>query len=288
MITQKSNLSICGGDHDVVTLSRVKATKTPDTTYRSKLRKDGTKSVSHQCIPHIEMINRLRGELTRRDFQIQGECHNLAHNRKSGNEGDRYFGLFQVSHGLRKGNNERATIIGLRNAHDKAFSAGICAGDSPFVCDNLIFSNEVTMSRKHTGDYDHLLQKVSSKIQEALGKVFGMWNKQDSRIDAYKNREISNSEANDLIIKAYQADALNVTQIPDVLNQWESSDHPEFWDRNVNSLYNAFTEVYKGNLGLRGGANLVKRSDGLHSVFDPFAGLLSKEVVEVEAETVNA
>jgi len=84
MITQKSNLSICGGDHDVVTLSRVKATKTPETTYRSKLRKDGTQSVSHQCIPHIEMIDRLRGELTRRDFQIQGECHNLAHNRKSG------------------------------------------------------------------------------------------------------------------------------------------------------------------------------------------------------------
>ena len=49
----------------------------------------------------------------------------------------------------------------------------------------------------------------------------------------------------------------------DVVDQWESSDHPEFWDRNVNSLYNAFTEVYKGNL-----TALPTRSQALHSVLD--------------------
>ena len=47
------------------------------------------------------------------------------------------------------------------------------------------------------------------------------------------------------------------------MDQWESSDHPEFWNRNVNSLYNAFTEVYKGNL-----VALPNRSDALHSVLD--------------------
>ena len=49
----------------------------------------------------------------------------------------------------------------------------------------------------------------------------------------------------------------------DVVNQWESSDHVEFRDRNLNSLYNAFTEVYKGNL-----VALPARSDALHSVLD--------------------
>ena len=53
------------------------------------------------------------------------------------------------------------------------------------------------------------------------------------------------------------------SKIIDVVDQWESSDHPEFWDRNVNSLYNAFTEVYKGNL-----VALPNRSDALHSVLD--------------------
>jgi len=48
-----------------------------------------------------------------------------------------------------------------------------------------------------------------------------------------------------------------------VVDQWESSDHPEFWDRNANSLYNAFTEVYKGNLSV-----LPNRSEALHAVLD--------------------
>ena len=60
-----------------------------------------------------------------------------------------------------------------------------------------------------------------------------------------------------------KAGALPKSKIMDVVNQWESSDHPEFWDRNVNSLYNAFTEVYKGNL-----VQLPNRSDALHSVLD--------------------
>ena len=52
-----------------------------------------------------------------------------------------------------------------------------------------------------------------------------------------------------------------------LFNQWEKSDHPEFWDKNMNSLYNAFTEVYKGNL-----VALPQRSDALHSVLDAEVG----------------
>ena len=83
------------------------------------------------------------------------------------------------------------------------------------------------------------------------------------RINAYKSREIKNAEANDIIINACKAGAVPKSKVMDVVDQWESSDHPEFWDRNVNSLYNAFTEIYKGNL-----TALPNRSQALHSVLD--------------------
>ena len=92
----KINLSICGGEHDVTTLTHVKSVATPDTTYREKLSKKGNRIVSHQPIPHGDMIDLFRQELSRRQFHVQNECHNLA------KEGARYFGLFQVTHGLRK------------------------------------------------------------------------------------------------------------------------------------------------------------------------------------------
>ena len=74
---------------------------------------------------------------------------------------------------------------------------------------------------------------------------------------------ITNAQVNDIVIRACKAGALPKSKIIDVVDQWESSDHTQFWDRNVNSLYNAFTEVYKGNL-----VALPNRSDALHSILD--------------------
>jgi len=235
-------------------LTHVKSVATPDTTYREKLSKKGNRIVSHQPIPHGDMIDLFRQELSRRQFHVQNECHNLA------KEGARYFGLFQVTHGLRKAETERSTIIGLRNAHDKAFSAGICAGDAPFVCDNLIFTNTIKLARRHTRN---ILNDLDFMINRAIGKLFNFWHGQDQRINAYKQFDLTNSQVHDIVIRACKAGALPKSKIIDVVDQWESSDHPEFWDRNVNSLYNAFTEVYKGNL-----VALPNRSDALHSVLD--------------------
>ena len=52
-----------------------------------------------------------------------------------------------------------------------------------------------------------------------------------------------------------------------VVEQWHDSDHDEFSHRNMNSLYNGFTEIYKGNL-----MALPKRSEALHSVLDAEVG----------------
>lgn len=41
-------------------------------------------------------------------------------------------------------------VLGLRNSNNKRFAAGMVIGIAPFVCDNLAFSGEVKLARKHT------------------------------------------------------------------------------------------------------------------------------------------
>ena len=41
-------------------------------------------------------------------------------------------------------------VLGLRNSNNKRFAAGVVIGIAPFVCDNLAFSGEVKLARKHT------------------------------------------------------------------------------------------------------------------------------------------
>jgi len=259
------NLNICGGNHKLVDLEQISLVPTPPVEFRKKENALGERNISYQPIAHHELVNRTKGFLASNGFTIQDEVHSLARDDKH------YFGLFSVDHPNRVAT-DRGCVVGVRNSHDKTFPAGLCAGDAPFVCDNLIFTNTIKLARRHT---KNILQDLDFTINRALGKLFGFWHGQDARIEAYKNRTLGNVYAHDLIIKATKAGALPKSKIIDVVNQWESSDHPEFWDRNVNSLYNAFTEVYKGNL-----VQLPNRSDALHSVFDNFVDFKIDDHVE--------
>tara|TARA_Y100000592_G_scaffold96945_1_gene166460 strand:- start:554 stop:1477 length:924 start_codon:yes stop_codon:yes gene_type:complete len=273
------NLNICGGNRTMVDYEQVVGVPTPPVSYRSKPNKrTGELAISHQPIAHHELVERTRGFLGDNGFTIQDEVHSLAR------DNNHYFGLFAVDHPNRA-ESDRGCVIGLRNSHDKTFPAGLCAGDAPFVCDNLIFTNTIKLARRHTR---HILDDLNQTINRAIGKLFGFWHGQDQRIEAYKDFELGNALANDLVIRACKAGAIPKSKIMDVVNQWESSDHVEFRDRNLNSLYNAFTEVYKGNL-----VALPARSDALHSVLDSqvdfdMANHFDLDDVDVVDEVVEA
>lgn len=252
---RKVNLSICGGNHNLVNFDEVVNVPTPPVEYRKKENANGERAISYQPVSHHSLVDQTKNRLAENGFTIQDEVHSLARSNQH------YFGLFAVDHPNRV-NTDRGCVIGIRNSHDKTFPAGLCAGDAPFVCDNLIFTNTIKLARRHTRN---ILNDLDFTINRALGKLFGFWNSQDARIEAYKDMSIGNVLANDLIVKAVQAKALPKTKILDVVNQWQSSDHVEFRDRNVNSLYNAFTEVYKGNL-----IALPNRSEALHSLLDNY------------------
>jgi len=270
--SRKVNLSICGGNRTLVDFDAVKGVPTPDVSYRTKPnKKTGELAVSHQPIAHDYLITQTKDRLEANGFTIQDEVHSLAR------DNNHYFGLFAVDHPNREAS-DRGCVVGLRNSHDKTFPAGLCAGDAPFVCDNLIFTNTIKLARRHTR---HILQDLDFTINRTLGKLFGFWHGQDNRIEAYKNRTIGNGIAHGLVIRACKAGAIPKSKVMDVVNQWESSDHLEFRDRNLNSLYNAFSEVYKGNL-----VALPARSDALHSVLDSEVDFNMQNHFDFDSEVV--
>ena len=266
------NLHICGGNRTLVDYDQVVGVPTPPVEFRKKENANGERAISYQPISHHEVVNRTKNFLGEQGFTIQDEVHSLARANQH------YFGLFAVDHPNRA-ESDRGCGIGVRNSHDKTFPAGLCAGDAPFVCDNLIFTNTIKLARRHTRN---ILNDLDFMINRALGKLFGFWHGQDQRINAYKQVELTNAQVNDIVIRACKAGALPKSKIIDVVDQWESSDHPEFWDRNVNSLYNAFTEVYKGNL-----VALPSRSDALHSVLDGEVNFNMDELMIEDAELVE-
>lgn len=238
-MTNVLNLSISAGSREV-TLDAVREIATPRSTR------------TWTPIPHGLLFDRVTRALGRRDLQVTQDVHAVSH------DGNRYFSLLQVAS---ERDQDYSLVVGLRNSHDKSFPAGLVVGNGVFVCDNLMFSGEIRLARKHTSRIRRDLPRL---ITEAVGKMHDARHRQDERIDAYKGREISDLEAHDFVIRALDAQAISTRQVKPVLQEWREPRHPEFKPRTAWSLFNAFTEVGKEN-------NLFSRprsSQILHGLMD--------------------
>lgn len=63
--------------------------------------------------------------------------------------------------------------IGIRNSMAKRLAVGVCAGFSTFVCDNLAFSSEIVLFRKHTSGLDiSELRMIAGGAMEKLFETY--------------------------------------------------------------------------------------------------------------------
>jgi len=202
-------------------------------------------------VAHDALVDSVKGALVSTGKEIVKEEHALYRG------GDRYFGLLHLGENNDGGN----TVVGIRNSHDKTFPAGLSLGNHVFVCDNLSFSGDVTVARKHTRFIGRDLDRL---IFSAVGKLADLRVKQEARFAAYRGRELSDLEAHDLIIRALLARVISGEAVTKVVGEWRKPAHDEFAPRNVWSLFNDFTEVLKGTAPMAA----VKRTMTLHGLLD--------------------
>ncbi len=179
-------------------------------------------------------------------------------------DGLRYFGAFQLA--ATDPASDYALVAGLRNSHDRSFPAGFACGSGVFVCDNLAFSGEVRLSRRHTA---RIREDLPRLITSAVGRLGTMKLNQEVRIQEYKEKEITDIQAHDLIIRAMDVGALTPIRVPAVLQEWRKPSHEEFAPRTAWSLFNGFTEAYKQSSPTL----LASRSIPLHGLFDQLVGI---------------
>jgi hypothetical protein len=234
----------CGAHH--VALDDINRVSTPRST------------ASWTPIPHQQLITTVQKALNSASLTIGNQAHSLSHS------GDRYFGLMEIK--SREASEDYCWVLGLRNSHDKTFPAGIVAGASVFICDNLSFSGEVKFVRKHTR---YIVRDLPQLVSRSIGQLMDHWHLQDKRIGAYKQADIGDACAHDLIVRAVDLSVCSNRLIPAVLAEWRQPQHSDFETRNVWSLFNAFTESLKdGAL-----SELPKRTEALHGLLDSYVGL---------------
>ena len=235
---------------------------------REEIDKIETPKATHSWvpIPHGRLIDEVKHALVGETIAVTEEAHSTT------KDGLNYFGLLQVSN--RSRNDDFAYVVGLRNSHNKRFPAGLVVGSKVFVCDNLAFSGEIQVARKHT---TNILRDLQGLTVKAVGFLSARWMDQEKRIDAYRNYRVSEMRAHDLLIKALDVRAITVTQIPAILAEYRNPRHEEFHERTAWSWFNCVTECCK-EVSLMA---LPARTQALHGLLDHQVGLLDSLAASV-------
>lgn len=205
-------------------------------------------------IGHGEMSDAVKASLAGTGLAPRQEDYGLTR------DGLRLFGLFTLA----GDHPDYALTVGFRNSHDKSFAASVCVGSRVFVCDNLSFAGEVTITSKHTR---HLRKRLHRVVSEAFEKLTEKRALIERRIALYKETEVSaRAHLHDLVLRAFRAEAIPAQAIAKVIKEFEEPRHPEFRDWTLWSLQNAVTETLKSY------GDIERRTVRLNGVLDAEVG----------------
>lgn len=151
----------------------------------------------------------------------------------------RFFGTLDLATPIIDG---VTMTVGVRNSTDKTFPIGLCAGNRVFVCDNLAFSAEIYVAKKHTRFGE---QRFHEGIATAIGSLRQYQDVEARRIVDYRERELGETEAAACLLHGFEQGILTTRTLPQAIEEWRKPALEDFQPRTAWSLFNAFTSALK-------------------------------------------
>ncbi|MBX9584729.1 MAG: DUF945 domain-containing protein [Gemmataceae bacterium] len=180
-------------------------------------------------LSHTAVLSRVKETLGEAGLVVRREQLALS------KEDNRFFGVLDLQSELAHG---VSLSVGVRNSIDKSFPIGFVAGSRVFVCDNLAFTSELIVRRKHTRFGE---QRFAADIAAAMPKLAQFRELEAKRIEAMARTAVSDVAADSLILRAFERGVVTSHQLPLVIRAWRIPEHDEFKPRTLWSLFNAFT-----------------------------------------------
>ena len=187
-------------------------------------------------LSHGEVINTVERRLDDAGFGIAKARYALSH------ENHRLFATLDLESPVAQG---VVLAVGIRNSTDQTFPIGWACGNRVFCCDNLSFSAEMVISRKHTRFGQ---RRFGEALSNALANLIQFKQLEERRIRTMQHDELTDDRANSLMLQAFEGDVVTSRLLPKVISEWRKPSHDEFQPRTTWSLLNAFTEALKAKL----------------------------------------
>ncbi len=217
------------------------------------------KGPRHHPIHHLDFVEAIDETVKMFGLDVTEEAFGVNDN------GARFFGVMQLKGDKLPSESDYGVALGLRGSHDQTLPRGLSIGSRVFVCDNLSFAGEHVMNTKHT---TNILDRLPEMLYMMVGKVINAAQAQHEQLESYKATFLPDSVADAAMTQLVRIGAINPTDLPHLIKEWDEPSHEEFSDPTVWRLFNAATETLKPRGGQARLATLQPRTMKLHNVCD--------------------
>jgi hypothetical protein len=184
-------------------------------------------------IRHHDVLEAVEETIVNTDFEIKA-CHFSVSKQNL-----RFFGVLDLNSDLAEG---VSLSVGIRNSNDKTFPIGFCIGNRTFVCDNLAFSSEVVISKRHTRFGE---DRFREGIVNAVGQLSNYQRLETKRIKRLQRQPLSDHLAESLILRAWDKKLIGTRKLRPLLDEWRNPSFEEFEPRTGWSMLSAYTHIAK-------------------------------------------
>jgi hypothetical protein len=185
-------------------------------------------------IRHIEVLESVEEMIQEASFCIKA-CHFSVSKQNK-----RFFGVLDLMSDLADG---VSLSVGIRNSNDKTFPIGFCIGNRTFVCDNLAFSSEVVISKRHTRNSEN---RFREGMASAVGQLSSYQRLEAKRIELLQKKPLSETQAESLILRAWEKKLIGTRKLRPLLDEWRNPTFEDFEPRTAWSMLSAYTYIAKG------------------------------------------
>jgi hypothetical protein len=184
-------------------------------------------------VRHLDVLDRVEETLGNSGFEIRNYQLSVSHGKQ------RFFGVLDIGAQLADG----VTLsVGVRNSNDKSVPIGFCIGNRTFVCDNLAFSSEIVISKRHTRFGS---DRFREGIAAAIGQLSDYRMLEAQRIEQLQARELPDRTAESIVLRAWEQGLVGTRLLRPLLDEWRKPTFEEFQSRTAWSMLAAFTHVVK-------------------------------------------
>jgi hypothetical protein len=206
-----------------------------------KVKRDELKTIpvpegtrTHQPLSHYQIVEVLEEALSFRYLKVVRDEYAVSP------DGMKMFGVMDLNTGFEGGN----FSVGLRNSNDKSLRLALTAGFRVMVCDNLAFSGDFTpLLHKHTRNLE-----LKDSISIAVDRIQRGFDPLSEQIKAMREQTITDDDARLSIYRAFMEKGIKgipKALIGEIHDHYFRPRHDDFQPRNLWSLSNAFTSVFK-------------------------------------------